>query len=51
MVDLEAAMGAAADTDAVAFADALADLAPVPAVGDLAAGLPVVVAAGAGGAA
>jgi hypothetical protein len=51
VVNFEAAVGAAADAGAVALVDAAADLAPCPAVSDLASRLPVVVSAGAGGAA
>jgi hypothetical protein len=46
-VDLEAAVGAAADADGVTFVDTAADLAPCPAVADLASCLPVVTPSGA----
>ncbi len=51
VVHLEAVVGAASNAGTVALVDAVADLAPGPAVADLASRLPVVVAAGAGGAA
>jgi hypothetical protein len=47
MVDLEAAVGAAAEADDVTFVDTAADLAPCPVVADLASCLPVVTPSGA----
>jgi hypothetical protein len=51
VVDLEPTVRAGADAGSVALVDAGADLAPRPAVPDLPSLLPVVVPAGAGGAA
>jgi len=51
VVNLEASVGAAADGGTVALVDAVADLAPRPAVADLASRLPVVALVRAGGAA
>ena len=51
MMHLEAMVGATADAGSITLADTVADLAPRPAIADLASRLPLVVAPRAGGAA